>query len=336
MKRVGIVGCGGIAQVHASVLKQLERTKLCAFADCEGRKAKELADMYGEEGAGAYESLEEMLTKESPDVVHICTPHYLHVPMAAECLKRGCSVFMEKPPAISMEQLALLERAVEESGLALGICLQNRYNRSTLKLDEILQKGSLGKILGARAFVTWNRGEAYYTESGWRGTWDKEGGGALINQAIHTLDIVLRWLGEPIKVKASMHNHHLKDIVQVEDTVEAFLEFEGNRRAVLFATTAYTADPDALIELACERGSVRLEGERVWLRYYDGVEEEYHLSGQESLGKSYWGTGHEACIADFYRCLEEKRRYGNDLSSVKNTFKVMTTIYKEALREWNR
>ncbi len=336
MKRVGIVGCGGIAGVHASVLKQMEQVELCAFADCEGSKAKSFANKYAREKAGAYESLEELLAEASPDVIHICTPHYLHVPMAVECLEKGCNVFMEKPPAISVEQFAILEQVVEKSNGVLGICLQNRYNQSTLKVDELLRGGNLGEILGARAFVTWDREASYYTESGWRGTWDKEGGGALINQAIHTLDLVLRWLGTPVRVEASMSNHHLRDIIQVEDTVEAFLEFEKGKKAVLFATTAYTANPHALIELACEKGYVRLEGERVWLRYHDGAEVNYNMSGQETLGKTYWGTGHAACIADFYRCLEDKKRYGNDLCSVQNTFQVMTEIYKEAMKEWNR
>lgn len=336
MKRVGIVGCGGIAEVHASVLKQLKEAELCAFADCEKSRAERFAGTYGGGNAGAYESLEEMLAKAAPEVIHICTPHYLHVPMAVECLNRGCNVFMEKPPAISAEQFAGLEQALGRSAGSLGICFQNRYNQSTLKVDELLSKKCLGEILGARAFVTWNRTADYYTESGWRGTWDKEGGGALINQAIHTLDLVLRWMGTPVRVEAAMSNHHLKGIVQVEDTVEAFLEFEKGKRAVFYATTAYAANPDALIELACEKGCIRLEGERVWVRYNNGAEESYYLSRTEGFGKAYWGSGHAACIADFYRCLEGKEQYGNDLFSVQNTFKVMVKIYKEALREWNR
>lgn len=336
MKKVGIVGCGGIAGVHASVLKQMENVELCAFADCEGSKAESFAGTYGGGNAGAYEGLEEMLAKAAPDVIHICTPHYLHVPMAVECLNKGLSVFMEKPPAISAEQFAGLEQAVRKSGGRLGICFQNRYNQSTLKVDELLCEGSMGEILGARAFVTWNRTADYYTQSGWRGTWDKEGGGALINQAIHTLDLVLRWMGVPVRVEASMRNHHLKDIVQVEDTVEAFMEFEKGKRAVFYATTAYAANPDALIELVCEKGVIRLEGERVWQSFHDGTEKSYNLRLQEGLGKSYWGSGHAACIADFYRCLEDKKPYGNDLFSVQNTFEVMVKIYKEAMREWNR
>lgn len=336
MTRVGIVGCGGIAEVHASALEQMEQVELCAFADCEGSRAEKFADMYGIENAAAYKSMEEMLAEAALDVVHICTPHYLHVPMAVECLKKGCNVFMEKPPAISTEQFTELEQAVRSCEGRLGICFQNRYNSSTLMIDEILQGGSLGEILGARAFVTWSRSADYYTESGWRGTWDKEGGGVLINQSIHTLDLLLRWLGKPIKVEASMSNHHLKGLIQVEDTVEAFLEFEKSKKAVFYATTAYAANPDALLELACENGSVRLEGERVWLRYNDGTEESHNLNSGEGLGKAYWGSSHAACIADFYRCLESKEHYRNDFYSVKNTFEVMTRIYKEAMREWNR
>ncbi|MCM1119309.1 MAG: Gfo/Idh/MocA family oxidoreductase [bacterium] len=329
-KRVAIVGCGQISQVHAQVLDAMEEVELCAFVDSRPEHAQKLAERYGRDRAGVYMRLEDMLKAEHPQVVHICTPHYLHVPMAVEVLDGGGSVFMEKPQAISERQLACLEQAAEESAGTLGICFQNRYNASTHKVDELLREGSLGKIQGARAFVTWNRDAAYYQNSEWRGSWTTEGGGALINQSIHTLDLLLRWLGEPDYVEASMKNHHLKGIIEVEDTVEAFLGFPDGERVCFYATTAYVSDAPVLIELACENGSVRLEGERVTVKYLRGEETVYLLKSGDVAGKAYWGSGHAACIKDFYRSLDGKAEFGSSLAATASTLRVMMKMYQSA------
>lgn len=270
-----------------------------------------------------------MLTAERPDVVHICTPHYLHVPMAVRTLESGAAVFMEKPPAISRQQFEELKRAAGSRG-RVGVCFQNRYNASVRKVDRLLEEGELGALKGGRAFVTWCREAEYYRESGWRGRWETEGGGALINQSIHTLDLLLRWLGVPERVEASMGNRHLWGLTEVEDAAEAYLEFPGGRRACFYATTAYVSDAPVLIELACEKGSIRLEEERVTVRRRQGEEEVFLLKGEDALGKAYWGSGHAACISDFYQCLEQGTPYENDLDSVENTMQVMLRMYESA------
>lgn len=329
-RKVAIVGCGGISQVHAQVLGAMEDVELCAFVDCRLDRAEKLAGQYGEGRAGVYGDLREMLMAENPQVVHICTPHYLHVPMTLEVLQGGGSVFMEKPPAISTRQFEQLELALTQSNGKLGICFQNRYNPSTKKVDELLQEGRLGKIRGGRVFVTWNRDVNYYRNSDWRGNWNTEGGGALINQSIHALDLLLRWLGEPDVVEASMGNHHLRGVAEVEDVVEAFLGFPDGKRACFYATTAYVSDAPVQIELACEHGSVRVEEERVTVKYSPGQEAVYLLKAGSTVGKAYWGSGHASCIGDFYRSLEAGTPYANDLASVTNTMQVMMRMYQSA------
>lgn len=329
-RKAAIVGCGGISQVHARILKAMEGVKLCAFVDCRLDRAKKLAEQYGEERAGIYGNLSEMLMAQKPQVVHICTPHYLHVPMALEVLEGGGSVFMEKPPAISALQFEQLEQALTQSKGKLGICFQNRYNPSTKKVDELLREGRLGEVRGGRVFVTWSRDADYYRGSDWRGSLKTEGGGALINQSIHALDLLLRWLGEPDVVEASMGNHHLRGAAEVEDVVEAFLEFPGGKRACFYATTAYVSDAPVQIELACEQGSIRVEEEKVTVKYSQGEEAVYLLKTGAVVGKSYWGSGHASCIGDFYRSLEEGTPYANDLASAANTMQVMMRMYQSA------
>lgn len=330
-RKAAIVGCGGIAQVHAQAIEGLDGVELCAFVDCRKDRAEKFAARYGGGRAEAYGDLEGMLAAEQPDVVHICTPHHLHVPMAVKVLEMGGAVFMEKPPAISGQQLQELKHAAGSRG-KVGICFQNRYNASVKKVDELLKEGTLGTVKGGRAFVTWCREAEYYQSSDWRGRWKTEGGGVLINQSIHTLDLLLRWLGEPDTVAASMSNRHLRGVTEVEDVVEVFLGFSEERRACFYATTAYVLDVPVLIELACEKGNIRLEEEKVTVRYFQGDEVVYSLKTGQAVGKSYWGSGHAACIGDFYHSLEQGTPYANDLRSVENTLRVMMRIYESAGR----
>lgn len=324
MKSV-IVGCGNIAAVHAASLDLLEGCELVGFADIKKERAESFAARYG---GKAYASLEEMLQAEKPDVLHICTPHYLHVPMAVYGLRHGVHVFMEKPPVISQEQLAELEEAIEASDRKIGFCFQNRYNPCVQLVRSLLAKEA-GPVKGARGLVTWSRDEKYYTESGWRGSLSTEGGGALINQSVHTLDLLVYLIGKPLWTDAGMQNHHLKGIIEVEDTMEALVRF-ADSSAVFYATTAYCTDRPPLIELACENMTIRMEDPDVTIYYKDGRVERPQLNVDTPLGKSCWGSSHQACIADFYRTLQDGGRFAQDLEGVLDTVRLMLAVYESA------
>ena len=210
MYRVGIVGCGGISGVHAKVLSGMEDVSLVACADILPQRAQALADQYG---CRAYDSFTGMLEGEPLNAVHICTPHYMHPMMAGVAARRGIAVFTEKPPAIDIADWEEIKAAARL--VPLGVCFQNRYNGSVLACERILRENTYGSLLGIRAFVTWSRGENYYAPGGWKGRWATEGGGALINQAIHTLDLIIRLMGKPDQVASTIANHHLRGLIQV-------------------------------------------------------------------------------------------------------------------------
>lgn len=322
-----IVGCGSIAQVHGNVLTNWVNTKLVGAADTDVQKADAYAAAWNTK---SYTSLEEMLRMEEPDVLHICTPHYLHVPMAEYALERGIHVFMEKPPAISREQLARLEHAAAQTQASLGLCYQNRFNPSVREARRILHSGQAGRILGARGLVTWHRDDAYYTDSTWRGCLATEGGGVLINQAIHTMDLLQYLLGRPVSVEASMTNHHLKQVIEVEDTLEAYIRFEGNVNASFYATTAYCADVPPLIEIACEHMTLRIEDVELTVFHPDGRREKPVLKHEEALGKSYWGTGHKDCICEFYRRVCRNEPFELNLSALDDSIRLLLGTYESA------
>ncbi len=335
MKKAGIIGCGNIAKVHGWVLQGMDDVELVAVCDVQEEKAREFSRVYT---GGKAEVFTDWLTMShfDLDVVHICTPHYLHEPMAVELLRHGKAVFMEKPCAISKEQFCELKRVDTLLPGKLGFCFQNRYNETTKAMDRMVEEGLIGKVKGARAFVTWRRDEGYYAGSDWKGKWATEGGGVLINQSIHTLDLLLHYLGNPKEVKASMKNHHLRDWIEVEDTVEAWLMFEEDKRACFYASNGYVSDAPVILELQGEKGRITMNGLLITLWTEEGGYQYFSYEQKNGIGKGYWGCGHEACIKDFYGCLERKERFLVDVKGVENTFEVMMKIYEGGEGVWNR
>ena len=327
--RSAIVGCGGIAQVHARALSEMPEAELIAFADVIPERAETMAGKYG---GRAYSSLDELLDHEKIDVLHICTPHYLHTPMARQAAELDINVFTEKPPVIDRQQWTEFKQLGDK--VRVGICFQNRYNGSTRALKDLLSTGEPGKVLGSRGFVTWRRDAPYYTESGWRGALSTEGGGALINQAIHTLDLMAYFLGPGQVLGASLSNRHLKGIIEVEDTLEAALDF-GDARGLFYAATAYSLDAPIIFELACENATLRLEGERFTRIWRDGrmEQEDYTAPDPTVPGKSYWGSSHRRCIEDFYRCVMSGERFPNDIPGGSDTIELMLSVYEAARGE---
>ena len=328
MFKTAIAGCGAISKTHAEALKLIENTEIRCLCDTNTERALARSEEYG---GKVYSDFDEMLENEEIDVLHICTPHYLHVPMAIKALKKGINVLMEKPIAISYEQFYELKKALDASNgkAKLGICFQNRYNASFIEAKRLLDEKAFGELLGARAIVTWARGEKYYTESGWRGQLAKEGGGVLINQSIHTLDLATCILGTPQKVTATASNFHLQGIIDEEDTITAYLDY-GDKNVVFYATTAACKDTPIILEFICTEGRIRLESNTLTLIYPDGRREFTDNTVRVTSGKQCWGSSHTKLISDFYHCIETGDHFPVTLDTVVPSFKTMMAIYESA------
>ncbi len=324
--RSAIIGCGSIAGVHAAVLAQSEFTCLASCADILPQRAQKMGEAFH---IPAYFSLDEMLEKEKPDVLHILTPHHLHVPMAKMALERGIHVFMEKPPALDASEFSELLLASGHSGLYTGVCFQNRCNPQVQYIKEAIESGTAGRVQGARCFVTWARDDKYYTESGWRGQKATEGGGALINQSIHTMDLLVYLLGAPTAVEASMHNRHLQGIIEVEDTVEAYIRFE-DKTALFFASTAYVTDAPVMVEIVCENAAFIMQGDEVTVKKSNGESSVMHIQPPPVLGKGYWGGSHKLCIDDFYKALALGKPYQLSPLDIAPTMDLVYGCYQSA------
>ena len=328
MYRIGLIGCGSISNVHAQVLRELPCAELVACADIIPERAAKMGEAHG---CAYYTDWERMLDAAQPDAVHICTPHYLHPEMVRAAAMRGIAAFTEKPPAIDALGWNAVKRASEAA--PVGICFQNRYHPHIQACLRVLKEGTYGKLRGMRAFVTWNRTADYYAAADWKGRWATEGGGALINQAIHTLDLMIGFLGMPDVADATMSNHRLRGTIEVEDTAEVYLR-RGDVSALLYASNAYSQDAPVLLELHLEGAVIRIEGD-VMTVIEDGRKREITCQTDPVIGRAYWGAGHKACIADFYRCLEDGARFANDPAGCDATMRTLLHLYdqcREALR----
>lgn len=318
----GVVGCGTIAPTHLAALKDLG-IEVVALCDVKAERAEKLRATYAEH-AHLFTDYTTML-QEMPeiDVIHICTPHYLHVPMAKEALAAGKHVFLEKPVGMSEADAASLGEALSAAKGKLCVCFQNRYNDTTAAIDRLVEK--YGKPKGCRAFVNWSRDGAYYTESGWRGAYATEGGGVMINQAIHTLDLMLRYMGKPLSLSATTANHHLKGVIEVEDTCEIFLRFEDGGVGNFYATTSYTANASIILELSFPGHTVSFIGGKV---YDDGEPVALAENTSKTVGKSYWGKAHKDLISLFYEALEKDEPSPVPLSDGALALSVLLAAYR--------
>jgi UDP-N-acetyl-2-amino-2-deoxyglucuronate dehydrogenase len=325
MYSVGIIGCGTVHSVHAEALLANPRTGLVSVVDIVEERARESAEKYGSETYCT--DYRELLKRPDIDAVHICTPHYLHAPMAIEAMKSGKNVLVEKPMAIKPGDAEEMIKVSEETGRQLGVCFQNRYNRTAKWVKEFLDSEKAGKVLGARAFVTSFRGREYYSSGEWRGTWDKEGGGVLINQSIHTLDMLQWFLGNIDSIKASWSTRLWGDVIEVEDTAEMTIRFKSRAIVLFYATNCYSYTPYPFLEIHCENAVVRIE-EDVSVTYADGRTEIIHGDEKIMGDKAYWGHSHNTLIEDFYATLEKGGKFAVDGRQGITAVKMVNSAYQ--------
>ncbi len=214
-------------------------------------------------GADCYDNYQALLARTDVDAVAICTPHNLHLPMTQAAAAAGKHVLCEKPMAPSVEECDAMIDACKRAGVALGVVFQSRFEPLTLQLKQMLDSDRLGRMIHTAAHTVWYRDDAYYRSAPWRGTWAEEGGGVLINQAIHTLDTLV-WLGGlPSRVTAQMRT--LNHDIEVEDLAVAILEYAGGHLGIVRATTAaFPGYPEALEFFGHAVVSASTRGRHAW------------------------------------------------------------------------
>lgn len=326
--KTAIIGCGRISASYAEAFRRLsDLAELVYAVDKDLERAKTFAEKFN---CSYTNNFDDILDKEI-DVVHLCLPHYLHSVMAVKAMRAGINVLTEKPIAISLQEADKMLQVQKETGVKLGVIFQTRYTQSVEKLRKMISQGAFGKIISARSILTWNRPAEYYQNSDWKGTWDKEGGGVLIDQAIHSLDRVRYMIGSDVEwIDGSIHNY-AHDFVSVEDTASAAVMFKNGCLYNVYACNTYGANSPITIELLGEKGRCGLIKDR---EYYelDGTYAEIHNSGETvDIGLDYWGDSHHLQLESFYRSVLTDSPVLTDGLEGRKTLEMVKGIYLSSL-----
>ncbi len=257
----GIVGCGAISNMHAGAVNAIESADLVACTDVNEKSLTEFSKKYVIEAYGDFNT---MLADKRIDAVCICTPSGLHKRFCIEAAKAGKHIVVEKPMALTTEDCDEIIKACDENGVKLEVISQNRFKKSFRYVKTLVDEGKLGRIVSADIYMKYYRSPEYYASSNWKGTWAMDGGGALMNQGIHGVDILLFIMG---KVKSVFgYTRTLVRDIEVEDTASAVVEFENGALGVIQGTTSVAPGYPRKMEINGDKGSITLiEGDiTVW------------------------------------------------------------------------
>ena len=235
--RVGVVGVGVVGEWHVRVTPQVPGAKLVAVCDLIPEKCHKALEKNKLTGISVYPDMKEMLAKEQLDVITVATPSGNHMDPALVAIEAGKNVICEKPMEIQLDRIDRMISAARAKGVRLAGIFQNRWNEANRILKRAVEQGRFGKLAWAGSFTPWYRTDQYYEEGGWRGTWALDGGGAIMNQSVHAVDL-LQWMVGPVKQVSAYASSRIHPKIEVEDTLSCSLVFENGAFGTILGTTA--------------------------------------------------------------------------------------------------
>ena len=338
--RFGIVGCGVIGPVHAEAIASLPDAQLVSVVDINPRQAQKLASKYG---ARPYTQLQHMLDSESVDVVIICTPSGLHGELACQVMRSGRHVIVEKPMEITREAIDEMLRVQQATGVKLAVISQHRFDQASLQVHELVEERAFGRLVLGNAIVPWWRSQQYYDSGNWRGTWKLDGGGVLMNQSIHSIDL-LQWFMGPVK-SVFGYTDTLVHSMETEDVAVAVLRFASGALGTIAATTGAYPGVTTRIEIFGDKGSAVIENDMLSFLHLARDDKQsissYGVTPQER--KQHGDTGstsqnpaalspssHALQIADMIRAIREDGTPIVDGYAARQPVEIILSIYESA------
>lgn len=298
MKNIAIIGLGDISSLHLNAINNIKDAKLVCCCDIDISTKTKV-----DESVRFYTDYKKMNENEKIDIVHICLPHYLHYEVSKYFLENNVHVFCEKPAGLNFEEVKKFYEITKKSSYKAGICFQNRYNKTNVQLKEIISSNKYGKIIGIKAIVPWYRDELYYKSKPWRAKLKYAGGGCMINQSIHTLDLMTYFCGDVDKLKAVVSRINGYDFVEGEDSVFAKIYFKNGARGLFIATIANYKNESVEISIEFEKGSFIIKDQKLYEIIngeYTFICEDLKVEGK----KFYYGKSHSIIIEDFYNAID--------------------------------
>jgi UDP-N-acetyl-2-amino-2-deoxyglucuronate dehydrogenase len=335
-KKIGfaIVGTGTIAAFHARAIAGTPGAELRAVHNRNAAKARAFA---AEFGAVAVDDYGELLRRPDIDAVCVTVPSGAHGEVAIEALRAGKHVLCEKPLEITTERIDLMTAAARDSGRILAAIFQNRLSAGAQRLKGAVDAGRFGRLALCAAYVKWWRDPSYYSSSTWKGTQELDGGGALMNQAIHSIDL-LQWLvGMPKRLGAQIAT--VVHTIEMEDTASAWLEFPSGALGAIEAATSCYPGSRMRIEISGEKGSAIMEDDRIlkW-EFAEQVpgdetargEREGVIGGGAADPKAIGGEGHRLLVTDLVEAIRLGRPPLIDSREARNAVAIIRAIYRSA------
>ncbi|HEY2414091.1 MAG TPA: Gfo/Idh/MocA family oxidoreductase [Pirellulaceae bacterium] len=333
----GIVGCGTISRFHARAIADVRGAKLIACCSARPKSAEKFAT---ELGCIAYPTLREMLADPRVNAVTVTTPSGAHLEPAVAAARAGKHVVVEKPLEVTLRKCDRIIRECERNHVQLAAIFQSRFHESARKLKRAIDGGRFGRLTIGDAHVKWFRSQEYYDSRPWRGTWALDGGGALMNQAIHSVDLLTWLMGPVVEVRALTATLAHKRI-DVEDVAVASLRFANGALGVIEATTAIYPGYLKRIEIHGTEGSAVLEEEdlKVWdfasprkedKAICDGAATPKSGGGGASDPAAIGHHGHAKQLQDFVDAIRKQRAPAIDGHEGRRSIEIILAIYKSA------
>ncbi|MBM3460446.1 MAG: Gfo/Idh/MocA family oxidoreductase, partial [Armatimonadetes bacterium] len=325
------LGSGVIAPTHCKAIQALPNARLVACCDLEEPKVNRLAAEFGIEHV--YTDYRAMLEREDVDVVEVVTWSGVHAEQGLAAAAAGKHVLCTKPIDTRLERIDALIAACRSAGVKLGATHQFRSYPGYKRLKQAIDEGRLGRLFLGNGFLKWWRGQEYYDSAAWRGTWALDGGGALMNQAIHYVDMLTWLLGPPRRIRGFLATHCHE--IEVEDCATAAIEFENGALGTFQGATCTYQGVPARIEVHGERGNVVLEGDRVihWNVAGEPLEQAEAGHGSVAGPGGSGGSGvqsHIEQIGDFLAAIEEDREPAISGAEARRAVEMILAIYQSA------
>ena len=326
MMKAAIIGFGTISIVHIDAIASNPGMELAAICDINEELAAKVP-----EGVKFYTDYKKMCEEVKPDVVHNLLPHYLHYPVTKELVEMGFNVFCEKPIAMNSTEAELFcQLEKDHPEVKIGVCQQNRMNETTEALKKIIDSGEYGKIIGIRGFVPWRRDKTYYDAQPWRGKWKYAGGGSMINQSLHTLDLLYFLGGDIARLHAVVGQTNEYPEVEVEGDIIARLEFANGANGLFFATNNNWANESVQIRVAMEKGTFHIEDNTLFCIEKDGSRTVVCKSPRLEGIKFYYGSSHTRLVARFYEAVKNNTDDYIHISEGAMVVRLMDSIFHSA------
>ena len=329
MIRFGVIGCGGIAKWHVSAIRAIEGASVAAVCDEQPGRAEEFGR---ESGAAHFSDPARMFESGLVEAVCICTPSGLHAELCIKAVESGLHVVVEKPLAITRKSLEDVLEAEKRCGTKLAVISQMRYADDVKRVKKLLGEGRLGRINMVDLSMKYYREPSYFSGSNWRGTFAMDGGGALMNQGIHGLDLLRFICGDVLKVQC--FSRTLLHPVEVEDTLSANFVLSGGGLGVLTATTSCYPGQTRRLEICGDKGSLALtEGSLTYMHLKDGDVFNADRSEGSHGASDPFAIGfelHQRQYEDFLSCITNDTKPAVGVNEAAGTLEIAFALYESA------